>query len=404
MIAIYLLPYPLRGIRAPYLWVFYKWMTVLRERALFIVGNDYLRNPESFAAEQRWELAGISQTIYGYTPPTAERLAEHDFRLLPDDLYGSLLSACRGNPVELFRRMLTERLPALEEAISAALSGSGGEAQPVEAILTWCNCPSLSAVAAARNIRVVHLEVGPLRAPLYRPTAYLDFSGVNANTEAEPRYSRLPPVDAAICADRLRRFFLSGVLPPKDPIGRIGLALQVEDDSNLVAFGNGFDNQAAAVYVRLTHGGEGPIAIRAHPGSLFKIRGASWFETDESYDSMEFIQRCKRIVNVNSSLGLEAVLLGTPVTVLGECSYKFILDVADEKERLARLAFYLFAYLIPEALQFDLDYLRFRLSDPGEMGIVDRHLRHYLGEPWTSNAAGRQSIWALIDAALRTPG
>jgi len=212
--------------------------------------------------------------------------------------------------------------------------------------------------------------VGPLRAPLYRPTAYLDFSGVNANTEAEPRYSRLPPVDAAICADRLRRFFLSGVLPPKDPIGRIGLALQVEDDSNLVAFGNGFDNQAAAVYVRLTHGDEGPIAIRAHPGSLFKIRGASWFETDESYDSMEFIQRCKRIVNVNSSLGLEAVLLGTPVTVLGECSYKFILDVADEKERLARLAFYLFAYLFSNLGAWGV-VLAVERTEGGGLQIVD---------------------------------
>ena len=182
MIAVYLLPYPLRGIRAPYLWVFYKWMTVLRESALFIVGSDYLRSPESFAAEQRWELTETTQAVYGYTPPAAERLAGHTFRFLPDDLFESLLSACRGNPVELFRRMLTERFPALEEAISAALPGTGGDAQPVEAILTWCNCPSLSAVAAARNIPVIHLEVGPLRAPLYRSTAYLDFSGVNANT------------------------------------------------------------------------------------------------------------------------------------------------------------------------------------------------------------------------------
>lgn len=400
MIAIYLLPFPVRGVRAPYLWVFYKWLTVLRAPARFIVGADYVRNPADFAAERRWELGDTAQAVYGYRPPDAAGLARHELRFLADEVFATLLADCRGNPVELFRRLLTERLPVLEAALAEALSGVGANGEALRAVVTWCNCPSLSAAAAARGIRVIHLEVGPLRAPLYRPTAYLDFSGVNGNTEAARRYARLPPAGRDIDAGQLRRFFFLKELPAKDPVGRVGLALQVEDDSNLVAFGNGFDNQAAVTHVRLRYGDAGPIAVRSHPGSLFKAAG-DWFEADRSYDSLEFIQRCRRIVTINSSLGLEALLLGTPVTMLGDASFRFIVDADDETERRARLAFYLFAYLIPEALQFDADYLRFRLGDPGEPAIVARHLRHYLDRPECGDGGnGGESVWELIEAGL----
>lgn len=394
MIGFYLLPYPVRGFKAPYLWVFYKWLTVLKERAVLLVGADYLQNSRVFEAEGRWELKPASRHVLGYEPATSDCRAAHDIRCLPEPLFQNLMAACRDNPIELFRRMLTERLPLLEAEIDIALSSLD---TTLEAIVTWCNCPSLSAVARARGIQVIHLEIGPLRAPLYRPTAYLDFSGVNGNTEAADRYARLPVVDRHFDAASLRRFFFLSELPPKDPVARIGLALQVEDDSNLVAFGRGYDNQAAVVYAHLKHSAE-QITIRSHPGSVFSVRDSLWFEPDRSYDSLEFIQRCQRILTINSSIGLEALLLGTPVTALGDSSYGFILEADEADERLARLAFYLFAYLIPEPLQFDLDYLRFRLANPDETSIVACHLASYLGNG-DSSVSGR-SFWELIESGL----
>lgn len=396
MIAIYLLPYPVRAVPAPYLWVFYKWLSALGERALFLVGEDYLQPPSLFAAAGRWETTPLTQETYGYRRPDPECLARHIFRTLPAGLFETWLADCQGNPLQVFRRLLSERLPELETAIKAALS----DAEQIEAIITWCNCPSLSAVAARLAIPVVHLEAGPLRAPLYRRTAYFDFSGVNGHTEAERRYLKLPAAPAGIDGERLRRFFFRpGDLPAKALPGHVGLALQVEDDSNLVAFGNGYDNQAAALHVRLFHAGEGPILIRAHPGSLFRARG-DWFETDTSQDSLAFIRRCRQVVTINSSLGLEALLLGTPVKVLGDCSYRFILEAREASERAARLAFYLFAYLVPEALLFDLDYLRFRLTSPDEASIVARHLAAWLGADAAPAPGADDDVWRLIDAAL----
>ncbi len=401
MMAVYLLPYPVRGVHAPYLWVFYKFLSLLQERALFMVGEDYLADPACFAAEGRWELTPLTQSTYGYSTPPPLTLARHQIETLPASLFATLLADCRGNPIEVFRRILTRRLPALEAAFEAALDKSG---DTIEAIVTWHNCPSLSAVAMRRGCPVIHLEVGPLRAPLYRPTAYLDFSGVNGNTEAESRYLKMPRcVGEHFSVESLRRFFfLPGELPAKTPVSHVGVALQVEDDSNLVAFGNGYDNQATLVYARLNHIGDGPLLVRRHPGSLFRVVG-DWFITDASYDSKEFIQHCRHIVTVNSSLGLEAILSGTPITVLGDSSYRFILAGGDENERVARLAFYLFAYLIPESLMFDLDYLRFRIQAPDEGVVVARHAAAYLGRqfrPDTISGEQGDSVWSQVKTIL----
>lgn len=397
MIAFYLLPYPVRGIRAPYLWVFYKWLSQLTERSLFIVGEDYLRSPECFINDGRWELSAETRHVYKYDIPTPNAFAKHDIRTLTNEIFAALLTDCHSNPLTLFRRLLTERIPVLEGAFEAALTAAEKEGTSLEAIVTWCNCPSLNAIAAKRRLRVVHLEVGPLRAPLYRPTAYFDFSGVNGNTEAERRYAKLPRTDRMMGADHLQEFFSLSKIPPRGMANFTGLALQVEDDSNLVAFGNDFDNQAATTYLRLMHGSEGPLTIRSHPGSLFKVSG-DWFESDRSYDSLEFILRCHHIVTINSSIGLEALLLGTKITILGDSSFAFILSTDDKHERLSRLAFYLFAYLIPGEFQFDLRYLRFRLTDPDEASIVTRHLDAYLGS--TTYDHKQRSVWDLICTVL----
>ncbi len=398
MIAAYLLPYPVRGIRAPYLWIFYKMLADLNEPVWFWLSKDYLADPAVFVAEHRWEVAEHTQKHYGYGIPDQDRLTRHQYDFLPAGLFEKWLTECQGNPIAVFRRLLRERIPELEQFFEDALSGCGSTLSRIEAILTWHNCPSLSAVAEHYGITVIHLEVGPLRAPLYRPTAYCDFSGVNGNTEAERRYRCQPSgTGLAINLRQLQKFFLARGFSCFEKGDRVGVALQVEDDSNLVAYGNGYDNQAALIYARLHFGQK--VLIRGHPGSLFQVSGSAG-EVDSSPDSVSFIGRCRHVVTINSSVGLEAILLGRSATVLGQASYRFLLGVQDEAERMNRLAFFLFAYLIPESLRFDVAYLRFRLSRPSEADIVARHLRVYRGDDLDILEDGR-SMWELIALALK---
>jgi hypothetical protein len=377
MIAAFLLPFPLRGYRAPYLWVYYRLLSSFGERMLFVASEDYTRVPEYWQAQNRWEMQpGNAQRLH-YQVPTREDMAAHEYGFLSEAVYEALLADSGGNPITAFRRLLSERVPCLDAAFAEILSQPSAEG--IEAILTWCNCPSLSAAAEEKGIPVVHLELGSLRWPQYRPTAYLDFSGVNGNTEVERRYleSGFRP-GAGFDIEVLRRFFYQAG-DGETPAARfdLGVALQVEDDSNLLAFGHGFDNQSLLVYAHLRRP-DGGVLVRGHPGSLFALK-PDWYQVDDSPDSVAFIRRCERILTINSSVGLEAMLMGKPVEVLGDCAHRFIAEAGDEPERVARLAFYLFAYLVPMDLIYDAGYLRFRLSRPTDGEIVARHLDTYLG-------------------------
>lgn len=375
MLAIFLLPYPIRGYRAPNLFVYYRFLTSLSEPALFFLSEDYLTPPGSWRQQARWEMEESNKSRLGYNVPTLEVMQFHQYRFFDDNLFRTLLACGGENPIELFRRMLLKRIPQLEERFSMWFDDfPGGE---IEAVVTWSNCPSLNAVAQARGIPVVNLELGPLRWPAYRQTAYMDFNGVNGNTEAEGRYLASSfSFDGS--RDQLRRFFILEEDRPRSlRSDAIGLALQVEDDSNLIAFGNGFDNQSLIAFAHLHFAAENVLA-RPHPGSMFDLKN-SRLMVDRSPSSIDFIMRCARVITVNSSVGLEALMQGVPVTVLGDCSYSYITHAKSESEAVSRLAYFLFAYLVPMDLIYNVNYLRWRLQSPSDTAVVSRHLAEYLG-------------------------
>lgn len=375
MIAAFLLPFPLRGYRAPYLWVYYRLLSSFGEHMLFIASEDYLRDPESWRGQNRWEVQPGNAQRLEYQVPAREIMEDHEYQFLPESIFKRLLAENDGNPIAVLKRMLSERIPCLEAAFTEIFSQAPDEG--FEAILTWSNCPSLSAAAEKKGIPVVHLEVGPLRWPQYRPTAYLDFCGVNGNTEAAQRYlkTNFEP-DTKLDIEALRRFFYQTAVE-EEPLQRadLGVVLQVDDDSNLLAFSHSYDNHSLLVYAHLQQP-EGRVLVRGHPGSLFSLK-PDWYAVDDSPDSVTFIRRCKKLLTINSSLGVEAILMQTPVDIVGDCAHRFILEANDRQDYAARLAFYLFAYLVPMQFIFEPDYLRFRLGHPSEYEIVIRHLTGY---------------------------
>lgn len=376
MITVFLPSYAFRGAPAPFLWVFYKFLTTASEPIHFIIGEDYLRI-NSDNSPDRWEFLESSLTRLGYQLPTESSLSRHIFSFLSDEPFNTVLTECQQNPKSAFRRFLTELIEPLVAELDDIISSAGAQS---EAIITWCNCPSLTASAQKSGIRVIHLELGPLRSPDYRPTCYFDFSGVNGGTEAEHRYLAVKEaLNTPVATEELLEFFRTG---PRQVLNQeaetplsLGVALQVEDDSNLIAFASDFDNRSLISYAQ-AHYKSVPLLVRAHPGSLFELKELG-FTADRSPDSIAFIQKCSEILTINSSVGLEALIQQKKVTALGDTSYKFITETNDDQERRERLTFYLFCYLVPEQLAFELDYIRFRLNTHDEFIIAARHLAVY---------------------------
>lgn len=398
MISVFLPAYPFRGVKAHYLWFFYRVLTSIKEPVHFIMGGDYLSPLDLWEKEKRWELETDSQKRLGFQLPDLSDINNnHKINFIDESFFSRYIEQCHNNPDELFKKFITETIPELEGKILSALN----EAEGIECVLTWCNCPSLNAAAKKRNIRVVNLELGPLRSPEYLSTAYFDFSGVNGNTEAAKRYQEsCYNFDENIQIDELRDFFasktvstqitplpaevltpenqsesaLAAIVPKSEEKFDVGIALQVENDSNIIAFSNSFNNQSLLDYAEATFSGR--KLIRSHPGSRFSLQEGK-DAIDHSASSVNFIARCKHILTINSSVGLEAMLMDVPVTILGDSSYAFC-NVINRSERANRLAFYLFSYLVPFEFLFDVDYIRFRLSSPSDEEIIAKHVDYYI--------------------------
>ena len=397
MFAVFLPPYPFRGVKAPYLWLFLKYLHCSNEKILFITSPDYVEVINDETQHSRWEFDAASMASLGYSLPDEQSLARHEYLYLDHALYETMLAQHHHDPIKSFTTFLTESISELENELFSLLTKE--IIQRVDAFVSICNCPSLEKVARALNKEVIHLEIGPLRAPMYRNTAYLDFTGVNGNTEARARYeSCQTEIDITCSMNDLHRYFLEAISLPSSSENQVaGIVLQVEDDSNIIAYSHDFTNISLISYVRQQHSLEN-ILVRAHPGSLFRLRD-DIFSIDASANSLEFIQKCHSIYTINSSVGLEALLCEKKTNILGDCSYAFVAEEASGPNRVNAMAFYLFAYLVPFELIFNLEYLRFRLDHPAELDIVRKHLQFYSKMP-DEREENSHTLSTLINEAI----
>ncbi|HHO0106926.1 GT99 family glycosyltransferase N-terminal domain-containing protein [Klebsiella quasipneumoniae] len=397
MFAVFLPPYPFRGVKAPYLWLFLKYLHCSNEKILFITSPDYVEVINDETQHSRWEFDAASMASLGYSLPDEQSLARHEYLYLDHALYETMLAQHHHDPIKSFTTFLTESISELENELFSLLTKE--IIQRVDAFVSICNCPSLEKVARALNKEVIHLEIGPLRAPMYRNTAYLDFTGVNGNTEARARYeSCQTEIDITCSMNDLHRYFLEAISLPSSSENQVaGIVLQVEDDSNIIAYSHDFTNISLISYVRQQHALEN-ILVRAHPGSLFRLRD-DIFSIDASANSLEFIQKCHSIYTINSSVGLEALLCEKKTNILGDCSYAFVAEEASGPNRVNAMAFYLFAYLVPFELTFNLEYLRFRLDHPAELDIVRKHLQFYSKMP-DEREENSHTLSTLINEAI----
>lgn len=397
MFAVFLPPYPFRGVKAPYLWLFLKYLHCSNEKILFITSPDYVEVINDETQHSRWEFDAASMASLGYSIPDEQSLARHKYLYLDHALYETMLAQHHHDPIKSFTTFLTESISELENELFSLLTKE--IIQRVDAFVSICNCPSLEKVARALNKEVIHLEIGPLRAPMYRNTAYLDFTGVNGNTEARARYeSCQTEIDITCSMNDLHRYFLEAISLPSSSENQVaGIVLQVEDDSNIIAYSHDFTNISLISYVRQQNSLEN-ILVRAHPGSLFRLRD-DIFSIDASANSLEFIQKCHSIYTINSSVGLEALLCEKKTNILGDCSYAFVAEEASGPNRVNAMAFYLFAYLVPFELTFNLEYLRFRLDHPAELDIVRKHLQFYSKMP-DEREENSHTLSTLINEAI----
>ncbi|MFC5480079.1 GT99 family glycosyltransferase N-terminal domain-containing protein [Massilia suwonensis] len=296
------------------------------------------------------------------------------------------------NHLDAFKDLLTAEHAPLVDAIAAALDELTVASDAIEAFLTWSNCPSLSAFAARLGKPVIHNELGPFRGHAYQDTVYFDFQGVNGNTTPAVAWTdhaalaaELDGVEVLAHADLCKLLFCGTGLPaheetgPKQQRYPLGVALQVEDDSNTLVYGRGYD-AIRLLYQAQRNFAPEQVLVRSHPGARLGYRGGLG-ERDASATSVAFLQRIDHLVTINSSVAAEAALWGVPFTALGDTPFSVLSSPLPPSQAAAAgadpallLNALLLAYLVPGTFLFDPDYYRWRLAGATVRDCFTRHL------------------------------
>lgn len=124
---------------------------------------------------------------------------------------------------------------------------------------------------------------------------------------------------------------------------------------------------------------EEQMITRTHPMKYDSMGvGREYFRNDP----VSFFLRCKRITSVQSQMLLKAMLWNRAVYGKGDfLQFSFLCEKdleSTKKVSIASLNYYIFGFLIPEKLMFDLAYWRWRIKEkPTEHEIYRQHLKYY---------------------------
>ena len=362
----YLNHFDIRPCRAQYLFWYYYMLERFPE-AYYILNRDYV-NP----GNKRWEIGIFSEEVRNSVKKckVMDRFNEvHETRSIKA-------------PSQVLETAVYRDVPSITNSLLDTM-----REEEIEVALTCCNNKSLETACREFGIPCIHNEQGPLRQPFFRSCVYFDFSGVNGNTEFTKRFQ-----DFLLVSDKVKILSKEELLqvismPGKykelkslikeKPTYECGVAMQVDIDTNLLAYNRGISQVDLLNMAIRKHG---KVIVRNHPLSSTGYVGPASLspsEIDKSANSLEFVSKCKKIWTINSSVGFEALLMDREVEVEGESFFREIPKM-DKETQLKALNFAIFSYLVLPECYDSMDYHEFRVDCKDEVTLYNEGQKYWL--------------------------
>ena len=322
------------------------------------------------------------------------------FYEIPSRLDNTLIENCGGSWTKAWTHILTncyEPLICWLEETIADITSSG---ESIEGFHAFTPYPSLKKVAKSREIPIIHIDIAPIRNPVYKTSlGYLDFKGTQgAANEAADRYKAFKKeTDAS---------FASYILSPKEilalflsdehlhmlekyhqePVYEWGIALHV-DLPYVYAFSNFYTQNEFLFDVNVSIDTTKSL-IRSHPGDWYTVNPAYWpGAIDTSPDTETFILQCRHIAATWGKTAFSAMLWGRFTHIIKSPNSPFLpggsqtLKTEDSIQPDDDfISFLTFGYFVPLKYLNDPDYLRWRISNPPETEIYKKNLSYYFAQ------------------------
>jgi len=358
----YLNHYNIRQCEAQYLDMFYQNLESLPETH-YVISKEYLKK---FTPAQRWEVRKVEQEWGKYSDLWA-KLKPSDYTIMekPEELLDI------EEPSKILYATTSTIIPSQVEVLKGILQKKGAQ---IKAGITWVNNKCFKDTLQEFGIPTIHHELGPFRPTTYIPTIYMDFSGVNGGTEFDERFKEFLKVADQVPI--LSRKELIRVLSPshyrelceildnKSRKYEIGVGLQVEVDTNLLLFNNNCNWVDPILAAKMNSSKK--VLVRPHPcaGYIMKPDGRMEIDDITKGNAVQFINKCEEIYCLNSSIGIEAILLGRKAKIFGDSPFKNVCSM-NEDLQIKALNFIVFGYLIHKELLFNDSYYKYRLANRG---------------------------------------
>ncbi|WP_143533535.1 GT99 family glycosyltransferase N-terminal domain-containing protein [Provencibacterium massiliense] len=380
---------------APYLWWFYMGLDFAKRHHSAIIAQEIYCTtpPATFSAKGRKEAFDKAYVEnWGYNLPQNRDLQIERIYSIPDQLLDKIV-VDKGSISDAFCYLLMQPDERLVDFFSELIQKIETDCkEPIEAFITLLHLPSLSVAAEKNNIPVIHFEMGCWRKPKYINTSFWDTENLLGGATVEKRWNRFcreqkerpfPVFSKKECLALLLRkenlHYLK--LFDRKPTKKMGVALGYVNYETFAC--KTHLNDSEILYrVRKKYGLQNML-VRRHFGDPYGgqyPRYASAMEP-KGRSTLEFIADCETVVSLVSGTGIEAMLLDRKaITLLPSPSY-FVSGHEIEREGLCAgedfLSFFAFCYLIPWECLMNIDYMRWRLTNPTEREIYYKHIEFY---------------------------
>lgn len=367
--------------------VFYKFTDFCNKNKLpMIVQEKFLKDPKEFAKEGMSATTKYWEDVQGYKVPSVNDIEKVDKFIITNDMEQEIISEYPSIDkaiVSLFK----ERNLKFEEIIESAIKKFSN--CDVKAIITWFYYPSLEFVAKKYGIAVIQYEMAPIRYPNYNERmGYFKFGSKYDNKNINKEYKEFLK-NKKIIFDR--RELLSLFLNTNDlnqienlykaPEYEVAYASGLKDDKFEEANTDINFNQVLEKIQKNYK--EKEILVAAHPAYNLKD-GDVPFELVHARRPYEWIYKCENVIYNVSNIGFEVALFGRKIISLSKClptSFSILSDLSDKSSQdltLEQLNFLIFYSYTSYDLMFDVEYIKWRLTNPSVKEIYEKNLEYLL--------------------------
>ncbi len=381
---------------APYTWFYLKGVDMVKRHGWPVIGQEIYVNSSLSDLIKLGEHAAYDKEFvdkyFWYDIPKAKEVKKVPKYAIKQEIIEKLAEE-KGSYMDAYLSLLREPYQPLVDLICSYIEDIRKKyKEPIEAFCVLCHNSSLSAAAAKYNIPVIHYEMGCFREPAYMKTGFFDFKSLHGGDTAETRYKKFLSEmknDNRLFSDKE---LLALMLRPETmnmldkfgtkPVKKCGAALGYTIVELFMAQSHFLDSELLYRISR-KYGAENML-IRSHPSDPYRARYPQYgkYYDKSGNTTIDFILSCEEIFSIGSNVCIEAMFWGRKAhTIVKSPSYCGSAHTVEEKGLRAEkeyLNFFALNYLIPFEFVMDPEYARWRLTDPSEKEIFEKHLAVHL--------------------------